>query len=381
MRTIFTSWTLILFICLSSCASSPGPPSVPTKEAELARLLSSLTLRQRIGQRIIGWVPRDGLTDEIEELVVSGEIGGFILYPWNYEDISDVQDLTSRLRHLEAERSPEIPLFITADQEGGRVAAFRFDEFIQLPSAYNLGNRNSEDLVRAAAYVNALQLQSIGINMNLAPVLDLYPEPDRTIIGDRSFGDDEEQTARYGYAFMAGTIDAGVVPVLKHFPGHGLSSVDSHGNLPVIQSLESGELRRHLMPFIEAIQAGAPAIMTAHLLFPEIDDTYPVTLSKKFISDLLRNELGFDGLIMTDGLAMGALAKKYSLDDTITRCFEVGIDMLLIHSRYDVSGLIDRIEAMVISGAITTGQIDEGLLRVLITKQNAGLLSLNGQLP
>ena len=164
-----------------------------------------------------------------------------------------------------------------------------------------------------------------------------------------------------------------VIPVIKHFPGHGLSAVDSHGKLPAISSLESGELRRHLAPFAEVIEMGVPALMTAHLLFPEIDADYPVTLSKVFIKELLREELGFTGIIITDGLAMGALAKNFSLEDTLVRCFEVGIDVLLIHSRYDVSQLIDSVEEMIDSGRIDPAWIDEGLARVLTAKRNAGI--------
>lgn len=370
------SLALLVSLAFSTlgCVTSTEVFGPAGEEMEIGTLLNSLSLRQRIGQRIIGWIPREGLNNEIQSLVTSGEIGGFILYPWNYDTISDVIELTSRLQSWSRESLPGIPLFLTADQEGGRVAAFRFDEFIQFPSAFNLAERDSEELIRSAAFVNGLQLKSIGINMNLAPVLDLYHKPDRSIIGDRSFGADEERTSLFGKAYVEGALKSGVIPVLKHFPGHGLSSVDSHGNLPVIETLASGELRRHLMPFKEAIDAGAPVIMTAHLLFPEIDEAYPVTLSEVFIADLLRTELGFAGIIMTDGLSMGALAKNYTLDDTIARCFEVGIDVILVHSRYNIVELIDKVEDMVAKGTISTRQIDDGLLRVLTAKRDAGIL-------
>jgi len=361
-----------LILSILGCTSIS---SVSNKEdQEILTLIKSLTLRQRIGQRIIGWIPKEGITEEIQSLITSGEMGGFILYPWNYNSLDETIELTTRLQRLARESLPEIPLFLTADQEGGRVAAFRFDEFVQLPSAFHLAERNSEELIRSAAYVNGLQLKSIGINMNLAPVLDLYPQPDKTIIGDRSFGDNEKRTALFGKAYVEGTLKSGVIPVIKHFPGHGLSSVDSHGNLPVIEDLSSGELHRHLLPFKEAIDAGAPAVMTAHLLFPEIDKVYPVTLSEPFITDLLRNKLGFKGIIMTDGLAMGALSKNYSLDEIVARCFEVGIDVILVHSQYNLTELIDKIEAMVMDGRISTRQIDEGLFRVLTAKKRAGIL-------
>ncbi|MDA3959084.1 glycoside hydrolase family 3 N-terminal domain-containing protein [Oceanispirochaeta sp.] len=373
-RVCLTLLAFLMLGCATSSSTSTKVISLTEEELEIATLIKNLTLRQRIGQRMIGWIPKDGLTDEIQSLITSGEIGGFILYPWNYTSLAETIELTTRLQSWVSESPPGIPLFLTADQEGGRVAAFRFDEFVQFPSAFNLAVRNSEELIRSASYVNGLQLKSIGINMNLAPVLDLYPKPDSSIIGDRSFGADEERTSLFGKAYVEGALKSGVIPVLKHFPGHGLSSVDSHGNLPVIENLSSEELRRHLMPFKEAIDAGAPAIMTAHLLFPDIDEDYPVTLSEPFIVDLLRDELGFTGMIISDGLAMGALAKNYTLDETIARCFEVGIDVILVHSQYNIPELIDKVEAMVIDGTISNRQINEGLFRVLTAKKDAGIL-------
>jgi beta-N-acetylhexosaminidase len=373
-RVCLTLLAFLMLGCATSSSTSTKVISLTEEELEIATLIKNLTLRQRIGQRMIGWIPKDGLTDEIQSLITSGEIGGFILYPWNYTSLAETIELTTRLQSWVSESPPGIPLFLTADQEGGRVAAFRFDEFVQFPSAFNLAVRNSEELIRSASYVNGLQLKSIGINMNLAPVLDLYPKPDSSIIGDRSFGADEERTSLFGKAYVEGALKSGVIPVLKHFPGHGLSSVDSHGNLPVIENLSSEELRRHLMPFKEAIDAGAPAIMTAHLLFPDIDEDYPVTLSEPFIVDLLRDELGFTGMIISDGLAMGALAKNYTLDETIARCFEVGIDVILVHSQYNIPELIDKVEAMVMDGRISNRQINEGLFRVLTAKKDAGIL-------
>jgi beta-N-acetylhexosaminidase len=364
-----------VIIALSCCAGGPEVMQVPDSDESLAMLLSSLTLRQRIGQRFIGWVPRGGISEEIEDLLGAGEIGGFILYRWNYDTIDDVRSLTLKLQSISATSHTGIPLFVAADQEGGRVAAFRFREFVQLPAPFHLALLGDVEAVEAAAYVNARQLRSIGINMNLAPVLDLYPLPDRTIIGDRSFGDDATVSAAMGSAFVRGTLRADVLPVIKHYPGHGLSSVDSHGNLPVIESLDSDELERHVRPFAAAIEAGAPAVMPAHLLFPAIDAEYPVTLSDVFIGGLLRDDLGFEGMVISDGLSMGALAKNYTLEDTIARCFQVGIDAILVHSKYSVQELVGIVEGMVEQGVVTRRQIDEGLLRVLRAKRTAGLLN------
>lgn len=381
---------LILTVAIIGCATVPdeqislvqAPVEQPVTETEeevssetsLSSFLSTLSLRQRIGQRFIGWIPRDGIDSETKALVQRGEVGGFILYPWNYESLEDAKTLVAELRQDAGENGTGIPLFFTADQEGGRVAAFRFPEFVQLPAAFHLARIGDPGAVEAAAYVNAVQLRSIGVNLNLAPVLDLYAKPDRTIIGDRSFGADAEITSGMGKSYVEGTLRGGVLPVIKHFPGHGLSTVDSHGDLPVIDTLDAEVLREHIAPFRAAIEAGAPAVMPAHLLFPEIDPIYPVTLSDIFILELLRGELGFDGLIVSDGLAMGALSKHYTLEETLARCFQVGIDVILVHSRYDINELIDTVVSLIENGKVSRSRIDEGLLRVLAAKRSAGML-------
>ena len=348
----------------------------PDLPSQIAALAANMSLRQQIGQRFMGFIPRDGMSDENRRLIAEGEIGGFILYSWNYDSLEDVRELTSRLQRLAGESSHGIPLFISADQEGGRVAAFRFPELVQLPAAFHMGSYQNPDFVEAGAYINGIQLQSIGINMNLAPVLDLYPTPDRSIIGDRSFGSDEKMVAQLGRAYIRGMAETGVMPVVKHFPGHGLTTVNSHGDLPVIESIESEVLKRHIEPFAQAIDEGARAIMTAHLLFPSIDPVFPVTLSEVFIQDMLRQTYGFDGLIMTDGLAMGAISKHYSIDETMRRCFEVGIDVILIHSRYSITDLIDRIVVMVESGSLSREQISAGAERVIREKVLLGIMAL-----
>jgi beta-N-acetylhexosaminidase len=363
--------TIITLSILTACVGGAEIRERKLEDSEISALLSSLTLRQRIGQRFIGWVPGGGFSGEVRNLVEAGEIGGFIIYKWNFDSIDDVRSLTLEMQTAAAISPAGIPLFLAADQEGGRVAAFRFDEFVKLPPAFHLARNLTVEAVEAASYVNAVQLKSIGINMNLAPVLDLYPFPDTSIIGDRSFGPDVGTTAAAGVAFVRGSIRGGVLPVVKHFPGHGLSKVDSHGDLPVI---DDKEFAQHLAPFRAAIDSNAPALMPAHLLIPAVDPAYPVTLSKVFIQDILREELGFTGLVVSDGLSMGALSKHYTLEETLARCFQVGIDAILVHSVYSVVELIEMVTTLVEEGAISREAIDEGTFRVLVAKRRASIL-------
>ncbi len=363
----------IVVLMLQACAGLQKRVDSTSPEQEIRYLLSQLTLRQKIGQHFIGWVPREGFTGEVKRLAQTGEIGGFIIYPWNFKTIDDVRELTGEMQRAAVSGSAGVPLFIAADQEGGRVAAFRFPEFVGLPAPFHLAENLPPEAIEAAAYVNAVQMKSLGVNMNLAPVLDLYAVPDGSIIGDRSFGDDEEAVAIEGKAFVRGTLRGGVLPVIKHFPGHGISTVDSHGDLPVVDTADEEEFNRHLAPFRAVIESGAPAVMPAHILYPKLDAGYPVTLSEVFIKKLLRDELGFSGIVISDGLSMGALSRHYSLEETLARCFQLGVDIVLVHSRYSVKELVDTVVDLVEQGVVTPQQIDEGLTRVLTAKWKTGI--------
>ena len=333
----------------------------------------ALDLNRKIGQHLIGWIPREGITPEIAEVVRKGYVGGFILYPWNYENSEDVIRITSQLQQLAGEGAPPIRLLLCADQEGGRVAAFRFRDLTALPPAFYLGAHRDPELIRSAAYIVGVEIRDLGLNMNLAPVLDLHGKPDSTIIGDRSFGSNPDRVAEMAVAYIQGAKKAGVVAVAKHFPGHGGTTVDSHGSLPRFDKNMSDLNARELKPYTATIANGLEAIMTAHILFPQIDSEHPVTLSKIFITNILRRSLGFDGVVMTDGLAMGALA-GYELEETLALSLNAGVDLLLVHNKYDIRELNETIEKLILEGRIDPKGFEESLLRVLNLKAKMGLL-------
>ena len=210
--------------------------------------------------------------------------------------------------------------------------------------------------------------------MNLAPVLDLYGRADSTIIGDRSLGIDPQTVAELGIAYLQGARQAEIIPVIKHFPGHGSSTVDSHGDLPVVDIPEQQLLERDFLPFRRAVEAGAEALMTAHVLYPRIDPEYPATLSSRILRDLLRERFGFQGVIISDGMAMGALAENFTVSDTLKLMIEAGLDLILVHSRYDLVELKVQMLSLYYRGEITEAQIDEGVERILRLKLRYGLL-------
>lgn len=377
--------TLLLIVgalAVSACRSAPAPAArsaVPVRMSRAAetrtvrRVLRAMSLEQKVGQRFICWVEGTQVSDQARELVRQSA-AGVILYPWNVENLQQVQELTSSLQQSAQAADPPIGLFIAVDQEGGRVAVFRSRELSGLAPAFYWGRYADPRYVTAAAYLACREIRALGCNMNLAPVLDLYGEPDATIIGDRSLGPDPQLVGRLGVAYLQGARQAGVIPVVKHFPGHGGSTVDSHGSLPVVDLPEEALAERDLMPFQMAVRAGAEAVMTAHVLYPQLDPEYPATVSERILRDLLRKRLGFRGVIVSDGISMGALSRNFSVSDSLALMFQAGLDLVLVHSRYDLVDLKLEVLRLLHRGEITEAQIDEGVERVLRLKLRYGLL-------
>lgn len=372
---------LFLLCLLCSCASlsihryEPYNP-LRGNPAELRQTvrnhLDSLGLREKIAQRCILYIPRGMPVEEVEPYIRATKPGGVILYRWNYETLQDLEMLTGAIRRGYPEGYPQP--FISADQEGGRVRAFPFKEFAQLPSAFQLGKYRDVEMVRGASYLMAVQIREAGVNMNLAPVLDVVEEGDTSIIGDRSFGGDPHWVEKAGRAYLEGMHAAGIIPVIKHFPGHGSTRTDSHSLLPVLPLTEEDLWQRDLVPFRAAIRAGAPVVMTAHILYPRIDPEFPVTLSSRIIQGILRERLGFQGVVMSDGLEMGALAGRYSFKQTVSRAFQAGVDMLLLYTRYRIEDIVSVVEESIQEKSLSEEDIDGGVERVLALKQAYGLL-------
>ncbi len=354
--------------------AAPAPYTAAENHARAESLLAGMTLREQIAQRFITFVPRERPVDSFRKGLSRGPVGGIIIYPWNYTTLEELSATIARLDGMTRRASGDIGLFVSLDQEGGRVRALRSEEILQLPSAHNLGRHRDPELVEALAYANSRELRRLGFNMNLAPVLDLYPLADRSIIGDRSFGPEPDLVASLGEAYLRGSRRGEVIAVPKHFPGHGVTIVDSHGRLPVSALSWEQLAESHALPFRRAVSSGAEAVMTAHILFPEIDPEFPVTLSERFLRGILREELGFDGVIITDAIEMGAIARNYRTKEMLLRAFSGGIDIVLVHQNLDVWDLIETTEAMVHAGLLEEEDIVEGTRRVLLLKSRYGLL-------
>jgi beta-N-acetylhexosaminidase len=347
------------------------PPE--TETYRVRKIMEDMTIHQKIGQRFICWIEGKELGAQAAELARQGA-AGVILYPWNIEDPQQVRQLTASLQRAARNSDPPIGFFVGVDQEGGRVAAFRFRETTRLAPAFYWGRYEDPRFVTAAAYITCREIRELGCNMNFAPVLDLYGRADSTIIGDRSMGINPEKVGELGIAYLQGARQAEIIPVIKHFPGHGSSTVDSHGRLPVVDLPEDTLLERDFLPFRTAVRSGAEALMTAHVLYPQIDPEFPATLSKRILRDMLRERFGFEGVIISDGMAMGALAENFTVADSLKLMIQAGLDLILVHSRYDLVELKLEMLRLLYRGEITEAQIDEGVERILKLKLRYGLL-------
>lgn len=276
--------------------------------------------------------------------------GGVLFFGDNLTSREQIQALTGQLQ--DAARDEGLPpLFIAADQEGGIVTRLPAD-MVTVPSAMGLGAL-SEDVIRESARLNARQLRSVGINTNYAPTADINNNPQNPVIRTRSFGETPDVVSKAVVDTIAGHTDEGVIATVKHFPGHGNTHVDSHYGLPVINESIEELHAMELVPFKAAIKAGVPAVMTAHIRFPALDDL-PATLSKRILTGLLREELGFDGLIVTDSMSMDAIAREWGLAEASILAKEAGVDVL--ESSEGPESMVARHAALV--DAVESGRLD-----------------------
>ncbi len=365
MTFLFLAAVLFLSACSPATARDPVPA-----------LLASLSLEQKLAQRIMTAVPGTVPNDAARKLVVEGGLGGCIVTQQNIVDPAQLAAYTAGLQAFARSSTTGIGLLVAVDQEGGRVNRFRsFDTFVQFPAPWHVGTTGDPTRVEAEAYLMAKDLASVGILLNLAPVLDLSDRPDKTVVGDRAFGPDPSTVGALGAAFVRATARAGGVAVAKHFPGHGATDIDSHAALPEVDLAPGPALDRHLAPFKAAIAAGVEAVMTAHILYPAIDPEAPASFSAPLIRKLLRGDLGFDGVVISDGIEMRAVRGRYALDDVLARLFAADVDVILARDLYQVTDLVAALARLVRSGAIAMADVDRGAARVLELKRRHGLLA------
>jgi beta-N-acetylhexosaminidase len=329
-----------------------------------------LTLDEQIGQLLMVGFPGTGPTPELIELIQRYHVGNVILFSRNVHDASQLRELTGNLQELASAAGQRWPLLIAIDQENGMVQRLGEDATI-FPGNMALGATASQEDAYRVARAAGQELRALGVNFNLAPVVDVNNNPANPVIGVRSFGEDPQQVARLATAEIRGYQDAGVATCIKHFPGHGDTATDSHLAMPVVPYAMERLQELELVPFKSGIAAGTDSVMTAHIYFPALmgDSNLPATLSPEVIGQLLREQLGFQGVIMTDCLEMNAVSETVGVGKGAVLAHRAGNDLILISHLYErqLAG-IHALKAAVQSGEITPESIRQAAERVLALK-------------
>jgi len=345
------------------------PVSVPPEphdvaEARIRTTVASMSIEEKVGQLFMVSFSGTTLADAEAAWLESHAIGGVILMGGNVTGREQSRALIADI-HRRVSMALPAPLLVATDQEGGGVSRFTF---------FNPEEQHAQNEIKTATEAFALGklrgalLSGLGVDINFSPVVDIAQTPDDFMVA-RAFSGDAETVGKLGAALIRGYQESGVLPTAKHFPGHGGTLVDSHRNLPVVHRDERA-WNEHLAPFRTAIVAGVPLIMTAHLLVPEMDATYPASISPAITTGVLRDGLGFDGVIITDDLAMGAITDAYTLTEAAVLALDAGADILLILSDHaSVDRAITTVTEAVESGKISEERINESIKRILLLKE------------
>ncbi len=323
--------------------------------------LDAMSLDEKVSQMIIPQAPRATSFEAVSEKLETAPYGGYILMGENYRTLKKTREFIEKMQSM-----AKTPLIITTDQEGGsvqRVQSITNVQATDIPFMWQVGQTGDTTKAKTIGRVMAEEMRTIGINVDNAPDADVYSNPYNTVIGQRSFSSDPEVVSKMSLALANGLEENGVVATYKHFPGHGNTATDSHSALPVIESTRAELDATDLVPFKNAIKNGAKIIMVGHIALPNVTgDNTPASLSKKLTTDLLRNELGFKGLVVTDGLNMGALTSNYEDAEIYQMAVEAGADLLVLPTDPELA-------VQVIKENVDEKRIDESVYRILSFKE------------
>ncbi|WP_413378045.1 beta-N-acetylhexosaminidase [Paenibacillus taichungensis] len=347
--------------------------TVPPQEEKdpVQKQLDQLSLDEKIGQMILAGVQGTTLDAQAKQMITDQKVGGIIFYANNVSTLQGTAKFVQSIK--DANRSNPVPIFMSVDQEGGKVS--RMPETVEtIPSNGKVGKTKDAELAETMGKLLARQIQLVGFNVDFAPVLDVNSNPNNPVIGDRSFGSSASLVSRMGIAEMKGLRSEGIIPVVKHFPGHGDTSADSHLDLPVVNKTEKQLAQLEWIPFEAAVKEQVEAVMVAHILFPKLDPDHPASLSDVIIGQHLRGKFKYDGVVITDDLSMGAIAKNYKLNDAAVATVQAGSDILLVaHSYESAKTIFDTLMSAVKSGKISESRINESAYRILALKQKYNL--------
>lgn len=389
-----------LCVCMVFCMQFTAFAATGESKVSVNKLMAGLSLEQKIGQMIMpafrSWtngtetVKVTEINDSIANAIKEYCFGGIILYAENTRGTAQATKLISDMQAAAADSKCGIPLLMSIDQEGGYI--YNLSTGTATCGNMALGATGDPELAKQAAGIIGSELAAEGFNLDFAPTMDVNNNPNNPIIGVRSYSDEPNKVAEFGSAFISGLQDQNIAVALKHFPGHGDTATDSHSGLPLIDKSITELKALELIPFKAGIAAGADMIMTAHIQYPQIEKatyiskesgeeiTLPATLSETIITNLLRKDLKFKGVVITDAMNMDAIATHFDRMDAARMAINAGVDMLLTPVEMsnkeginDMRAYIDGIKQMVISGEISEKTINTAVKRILKLKISRGL--------
>ena len=336
-------------------------------EERVKKQLKKMTLDEKIAQMLIIYYSSPTYDETLKQTIKEVKPGGFILMN---DNISTYQNTLNLVKSMQ--KDSKIPMIISIDQEGGivqRLQKITDIEVTNIPSMLALGKTNDKNLAYNVGKIMAQQLKTLGINLDFAPVVDIYSNKDNKVIANRSFGSNSEEVTTMALALKQGLEDNNVNTCLKHFPGHGDTAVDSHYNLPVINKDYNDISKIELIPYYKAIKNNTNMIMIGHIALPKITkDNTPASLSKEIITNLLKTKLKYQGLVITDALNMKALTDNYSDKEIYTMAINAGVDLLLMPNGSRKA--IEYIKESIKEKKITEQMINTSVTKILTYKYN-----------
>lgn len=361
MKKFFLVLICLLFI---GCEKKVDFESLSIEE-KVNYKLENMTLDEKIAQMLVVYYVGSNYDDTLKSVITEVKPGGFILMENNITTYENTLNLVKSMQ-----KDSEIPMLITIDNEGGNVQRFTNIsdlEVSDVPSMYNVGLKNDKNLAYNIGKLMALELRTIGVNVDFAPVLDVFSNPNNKVIGNRAFSSDANIVSTLGLSVGKGLEDNKVMACYKHFPGHGNTDVDSHYDMPVINKSLEELYDEELIPFKNAIDNGASMIMIGHINMPKIsNDDKPASLSYEIVTNLLKKELNYKGLVITDALNMGALKNTYTDKEIYVHAINAGVDLLLMPN--GSRNAIKYIKEAIDSNDIKLSQIDESVKKILTYK-------------
>ncbi|SFM22744.1 beta-N-acetylhexosaminidase [Salibacterium qingdaonense] len=380
-------WLCLSFLAaavLAGCnqESHPPPENQPSKTGTeqnvqkekpdpVERKVKNMTMEEKVSQMLYIGLQGASLSTDEKSMIQAGA-GGIFLLGGNIENETQLEQYMAGIKEADAET--EIPLFLGVDEEGGRVSRIP-DTIENIPAAAVVGRSADEETAGEVGRLLAEKVKRFGFNMDFAPVLDVNSNPDNPVIGDRSFGSSPETVSRLGTAVMQGMKEENIIPVVKHFPGHGDTSTDSHVQLPVVDKTKEEVENMELRPFQQAVEEGADMVMTGHLLFPAVDEEYPASMSEEVITGMLREDMNFDGVVVTDDMTMGAIANQYGMAEAAVQSVKAGADMVMTADAG--GGTFEEIQNAMLqaveNGELTEARINKSMTRILRLKEDVSL--------